>query len=111
MFNTDPDVRTSVINGLRQLADFLDTHPDLPVPPGGFTFYIYADRTDNGGKAQVDATARQLGSTAYDDTDESGTYYTMCEFGHVRYNVTALTKAGEQQYFAHANYWGCEKPR
>jgi hypothetical protein len=110
VFSTDPAVRTQFINGLRQLADFLDTHPDVPVPPYGTTIDVHVDSTDHGGKAQVDAVAEQLGASVDDDTAESGHYRTMRDFGYVGYCAVAISDASYRRYLADKTYWGCVTP-
>ena len=110
MFNTDPAVRDQFITGLRQLADFLDAHPDVPVPPYGTTITVSAESTDNGGKAQVDAVAEQLGASVDDDTAESGHYRTMRDFSHVGYHVVAISDAAYARHRAESSYWGCVTP-
>lgn len=110
MFNTDPAVRAEFITGLRQLADFLDTHPDVPVPPYGTTVDVHADSTDSGGKAQVDAVAEQLGVLVQDDTAEGGHYRAMRDFSYVGYVVVAIPDASYQRYLAHSSYRDCVTP-
>jgi hypothetical protein len=110
MFNTDPAVRERFITGLRQLADYLDTHPDVPVPPYGTTIDVHADSADNGGKSQVDTVAAQLGVPVQDDTAEDGHYSAMRDFSSVGYCVVAIPDARRQRYLAHASYWGCVTP-
>lgn len=42
---TDTDTRTAYIEGIRALADLLDTHPDIPLPhrldEAGLTWYVH----------------------------------------------------------------------
>jgi integrase len=54
--------RTKVIDGLRQAADFLAAHPDLPVAPYGWDLNIYTGHRDGeaAARAQVDHIARVL---------------------------------------------------
>ena len=110
MFNTDPKVRARFIASLRQLADFLDTHPDVPVPPYGTTIDICTDSTDHGGTAQVDAIAEQLGAPVYDDTADSGHYRTRRDFGCVGYNVVSISDAAMQRHEAFYSYRGSVTP-
>jgi hypothetical protein len=110
MFNTDPAVRDQFITGLRQLADFLDAHPDLPVPPYGTTITVNADSADIDGKAQVDAAAEQLGTPVHDDTAASGHYSTIRAFGRIGYDVVAISDASYARYLAHSSYWDSVTP-
>jgi hypothetical protein len=110
MPSTDPAVRARFITGLRQLADFLDAHPDIPVPPYGTTIDVHAESTDNGGQAQVDAVAEQLGTPVQDDTAEGGHYRTVRDFSSVGYVVVAIPDASYRRYLAHSSYRGCVTP-
>jgi hypothetical protein len=110
MFNTDPAVRDRFITGLRQLADYLDTHPDVPVPPYGTTIDVHADLADNGGKAQVDAVAAQLGVEVHDETAKDGHYTAMRDFSSVGYCVVAIPESRYQRHLAYSTYHGCVTP-
>ena len=110
MFSTDPANRGQYIAGLRELADFLDAHPDVPVPLYGTTITVNADSTDTGGKAQVDAAAEQLGTPVHDDTDDSGHYSTIRAFGRIGYDIVAISDASYARYLAHSTYYDCVAP-
>jgi hypothetical protein len=110
MFNTDPVVRARFIRDLRQLADYLDTHPDIPVPVHGTTVLVHADSTDSTGIAQVNAIAEQLGTPVQDDTAEGGHYLTERDFNSVGYRVVAIPDAARQRHLAHYSYSGCVTP-
>ena len=58
---THPEARQAFITGLRDLADYLDRHPALAVPAHGTDILLHAASADDGGCAQVDYFARQLG--------------------------------------------------
>ena len=98
--------RQDVIRALRDLAGFLDAHPDLPVPwvdarPGrGF------EGTDEEERAEVDRIAAILGVQAR-ETSESGTHYeAQREFGdHVVYRVTAITQAEMAAWREHMTHY------
>ena len=110
MFNTDPDVRAAFITALRQLADFLDANPDLPVPPYGISIDVHAERTDDGGKTEVDSVAGQLGAHVRDDTARGGHYRTGRDFGSVRYGVVSVSSDSYRRYLADSSYRGCVTP-
>ena len=59
-YTTDPGARQAFIRALRDLADYLDRHPAIPVPTHGATILLHAATADDGGRAQVDHIARQL---------------------------------------------------
>jgi hypothetical protein len=110
MFSTDPATRSQYIAGLRELADFLDAHPNVPVPRYGTTITVNADSTDDGGKAQVDAASRQLGAPVHDDTEDSGHYSTIRAFGRIGYDVVAISDAAMERHHAHYSYLGSVTP-
>ena len=73
-FTTDPAARQAFITGLRDLADYLDQHPAVPVPENRTDIFLAAPALDDGGRAQVDRFARQLGVTAADSRAYTGHY-------------------------------------
>jgi hypothetical protein len=110
MFSTDPAIRDQFITGLRQLADYLATHPDVPVPPHGATITVHADSFETGGKTQVDTMAEMLGADVQDDTADDGHYRAERAFNSVGYGAVSIPEARTQRYRAHASYWGCVTP-
>jgi hypothetical protein len=110
MFSTDPAVRAQFIDGLRQLADFLDVHLDVPVPPYGDTISVHAHLTDQGGKDEVNAAADLLGTPVYDDITQGGHYWTARSFGPIGYHVTAVSDTAYRQHLADSTYRGCVTP-
>lgn len=85
--------RAAFINGLRSLADFLESSPDVPVPgnfPGSVTLTVFPDGdTDDEQRAGVDSIATALGVS----TDEHGThrhYVANLDFGPVQYKAVAI---------------------
>lgn len=63
---TDPNVRAAYSAGLRALAEFLDTHPGLPVPRYSFStgLTVYVSGSDADQRAEVDRIAGILGTAA-----------------------------------------------
>ena len=104
MFNTDPAVRDQFITGLRQLADYLDAHPDVPVPLYGTTIDVHADFFEVGGKIQVDAVAKMLCVDVQDDTADGGHYTATRTFGFVGYHVVAIPEARYQRHLADSTW-------
>jgi hypothetical protein len=88
---TDAEVRAMFVSGFRALAEFLDSHPALPVPrcsiSSGLTIYVGAADRD-----QVDRIAEILGVTPY----EFGLYQAERRFdGTVAYRVVAVPEAAD----------------
>lgn len=84
--------RTEAINGLRQLADFLDAHPDVPVADHSWTLHAFPrDAEDDATEqAEVDHVAVILGVTVRDDTANGGHYLAARTFGRVTYEFVHI---------------------
>jgi hypothetical protein len=107
---THSQYRQAFITGLRNLADYLDQHPAVPVPAYGTEILLSADSTDNGGCAQVDHFARQLGITVEDDLADSGHYRAVRSFGPVGYRMAAISDHAMARHHAESSYTGCVTP-
>jgi hypothetical protein len=98
--------RTQIINGLRQLADYLQDHPGVPINEYGWDLHAFAI-TDNdlAGRADVDKIASALGVQARDDTADGGHYTASKTFGRITYefiHVTARRRAAHQALMSYA---------
>jgi len=109
-FTTDPGTRQALISGLRELAEFLDSHPAVPVPRYGTEIYLSAASTDDGGCAQVAQFARQLGIPVPEGISYSGHYEAVRSFGPVGYRMLAISTAAMAQHYAWASYSGSVTP-
>ncbi len=85
---TTPNSRDQFIGGLRQLADYLDTHPAVPVALHGWDLLVstHHDR-DPDGIAEVDRIAALLGVPAEDEIADGGHYSAIKVFGPVTYRA------------------------
>lgn len=101
-----PD-RLTYITGLRDLADFLDTNPDMPTPEGTVTAYHFADGTDEEIRGHIDHIARLLSAEISPD---SLNYCTGIRFGLVEYKAVGVLAAERAKYAAEASYWDCVAP-
>ena len=107
---TSTDHRQAFITGLGDLACYLASHPALPVPRHGTEILLSADSTDDGGCAQVDHFARQLGVTPHDDLADTGHYSAARSFGPVGYRMTAISDHAMARHHAEMTYSGCITP-
>jgi hypothetical protein len=107
---TGPGHRQAFITGLTDLASYLASHPAVPVPRHGTEILLSAASTDDGGCAQVDQFARQLGVTPEDDLAHAGRYSAARSFGPVGYRMTALSGYAMARYHAETSYTGCITP-
>jgi len=88
--------RAAWVAGLRDLADFLAAHPDLPVPPAHHTegFVVFPDGgTDDECRAGVDQAAGILGVRAAERG--SGHYRATRAFGPVEYIAVMIPRPGQ----------------
>jgi hypothetical protein len=109
-FTTDTSTRQAFITGLRELADHLDQHPEIPVPTYGTEIYLSASSTDDGGCAQVRHFARQLGITPPTTVSYSGHYEAARRFGSVSYRMTAISDHAMARHLAADSYYGYVTP-
>jgi hypothetical protein len=109
LFATDPEHRSDYINGLRQLADYLDANPGVPVPKYGTSITVLADLADDGGIRQVEDIAAQLAAPVITDLD-LGRYAASRTFGPVGYEAVSHTRAVMAAYHALSSYDGCVTP-
>jgi hypothetical protein len=97
--------RAQAIVGLRQLADYLEDHPDLPVKECGFDLTIYPQAdTDAAGRAEVDRIADLLGVTPIDKTPMGGHYIASKAFGRISYRAVHIPSRAWARYTARNSY-------
>lgn len=105
MNGTDRITRAKFINGLRDLAAFLDANLFFPVPPYGDTINIFPEGlTDAERRAAVDKLAAIMGTTAQ---DHDGHYTADGQFGPIAYCVVAISDAARAAHRARESYANC----
>jgi hypothetical protein len=107
---TTTDIRQAFITGLRDLADYLDQHPAIPVPEHGADILLSAASADDGGCAQVDHFARQLGVHVENELAYSGHYRAVRSFGPVGYRMAAISDRAMARHHAEESYRGRVTP-
>lgn len=95
-----PEQRAEIIAGLREAADFLDAHPELPVERHwglSFSTWIATDADDEAGTAMVDEAAAILGTEP-----TGGSHYgvTRTFSGGVYYEVQRIASGVMSDYQA-----------
>lgn len=101
--------RTAIITGLRDLADFLDAHPGIPIT-GCVPLYHFADHgTDADQRAEIEQIAALLGSPVEEQTPY-GHYVTTISFGPIQYRAVAITATARARHDADDSYRGCIQP-
>jgi hypothetical protein len=107
MFSTDPERRKAFTAGLRQLADFIDANPRVPVPGTETEIVITASDAEEGGIAEILALSIEL-ATSFAEHD--GFYRTARKFGPVTYKGVCQTRAALAQFRAYNSYYGSVTP-
>jgi hypothetical protein len=83
--------RAQTIAGLRALADFLETNPDVPVCGYGAEYNVFARRADDPTeRAEIDAIAAALGEPVHDETNDGGHYSVTKIFGRIIYRASHI---------------------
>jgi hypothetical protein len=109
----DTAQRAQIIQGLRDLADFLQAHPEVPVQPYSIhciNYYPVIENDDDAAAcAEVTRVAGLLGvEPAW---NHSGTHYSAVKrFGLIRYEAVLVTEASMAAHHAAATYDGCVTP-
>jgi hypothetical protein len=97
--------RAQTVVGLRQLADYLEDHPDVPVREYGWDLNIYVTAdTDEAGRAEVDQIAAVLDATPIDDTLDGGHYWTRKTFGRISYRAVYIPARAWARHRAENSY-------
>jgi hypothetical protein len=101
--------RAKVISGLRQLADFLENHPALPVNIYGWDLSAHPalHLAEAGRRAEVDRIASILGVPVTDNTSDGGHYTADRTFGLITYRAICVTDQRRAAHDALMSYSGC----
>ena len=92
-YSTNSQERGRLIAGLRDLSDFLDQNPSVPVPPSIVVYVFPPDGSDAEMFAAIDVIAGQIGVTASDADSRRGYYSAVRDFGPVQYRAVAIPAA------------------
>ncbi|WP_066361068.1 hypothetical protein [Herbidospora mongoliensis] len=99
------DRHSALIGGLRDLADFLDANPAVPVPSTEITITVYPTRADDEEmRAVVDTMAAGLGAEINPNDLPYGHYSTCRNFGPVQYGAVAIMREAREKYAAQTSY-------
>jgi hypothetical protein len=107
------DNRAEFVAGLRELADYLESHPDLPVPFRSATVGPYlgypSPETDESRRAEVDRIAAVLGVDP--EWNYDSTHYTASRaFGPIAYQATAIGSEDMARHKAWTTYADAVQP-
>ncbi|WP_062440054.1 hypothetical protein [Herbidospora daliensis] len=99
------DRHSALIAGLRDLADFLDANPGVPVPSTEIAITVYPPRADDEEmRAVVDTMAAGLGTEIKPSDLSHGHYSTCRSFGPVLYGAVAIMRQARERYAAQSSY-------
>ena len=82
--------RVRLIAGLRDLAEFLDQNPDVPLPRRTDLLVFPPVGSDAEMFTEIDAIAWHIGATASDADSPAGHYSAYRDFGPVQYRAVAI---------------------
>ncbi|TDB86447.1 hypothetical protein E1264_17770 [Actinomadura sp. KC216] len=102
------DDRAAFVAGLRELTEFLEAHPDLPLPRPDLSFSV-REGDDADERAEVDRIAEILGAEP-EETADGGHYTVARSFGPVTYEAVAITSACMARYRALMTYGDAVEP-
>ena len=81
--------RGALVKGLRALADYLESNPEVPSPGYADVFIFPLDGTDAESRAEIDVIAAQIGQTP---ETICGHYVVSRFFGPVQYRAVAIPR-------------------
>jgi hypothetical protein len=96
--------RAQIIAGLRTLADYIEGHPELPVPEYGWEVSVYPSGDDEQQRAEIDRIADILGVKPADDTWRDGHYRAIKSFGRMTYRAVHIPPRSWAKYRARDSY-------
>ena len=88
MTYADPTERAALIGGLRALADYLESNPEVPAPVYPVVYAFPPAANWPAKRAEIDAIAAQLAVTAHETG--GGHYVAARSFGPVEYRAVAI---------------------
>jgi hypothetical protein len=91
MAYADPAERAALIHGLRSLADYLESNPDVPAPIYADAFTFPPDDDCAIMRTEIDTVAELLGIRAR-ETGGGQHYGVTRSFGPVQYRAVAICK-------------------
>jgi hypothetical protein len=83
--------RNQLIAGLRDLAEYLESNPDVPAPSCGATVYVFPpDGSSEERRAEIDAIASRVSAQPCEFAP--GHYVASRYFGPVQYRAIAIDR-------------------
>ena len=95
MTYADSTERAALISGLRVLADYLESNPDVPSPIYAQVYAFPPEGEWEGMQAEIVAVAARLGVSAY--RSYGGHVFAARSFGPVEYRAVAIPPRNDEQ--------------
>jgi hypothetical protein len=95
-YYANSEQRAALIVGLRDLADFLDQSPHIPVPCRTELLVFPPEASDAEMFAEIDAIAERIGTTASKAGSPAGHYSAVRDFGAVQYRAVAIPSSARR---------------
>lgn len=98
--------RQQTITGLRQLADFLEGNPAVPVEEYGRQYHVFIDERhgDAAARAEIGRIANLLNATPVDNTANGGHLTVFKTFGRITYKAVYIPARAMALHSARASY-------
>ena len=106
---TSTDSRAALIDGLLDLAAFLEANPGVPAP-FSVTAHHFPDGSDDEIRAEIDGIAELLGIDVDPGDVGYGHYGTGLGFGPVQYSAVGILAHARARHHAEMSYAGCVDP-
>jgi hypothetical protein len=95
MTYSDPTERAALIGGLRALADYLESNPEVPAPIYTTVHTFPHDGDWAAMRAEIDAIAAPLGVVAH--RTFGGHYVAARSFGPIEYRAVAIPRRDDDE--------------
>jgi hypothetical protein len=95
MAYADTSQRAALIGGLRALADYLESNPEVPAPIYSDVFTFPPDGNWAAMRAEIDAIAARLGVTGHETG--GGHYVATRSFGPIEYRAVAIPRNSDNE--------------
>lgn len=104
------DRRAALIAGLRDLADWFEANPDVPVGPHPYLEYKHFPRGDDEAEfAEVVRVAELIGEDVHTNAS-ADRHFVVKQFGPVAYEVLAISARAMARHEAVFSYYGRVEP-
>lgn len=106
-----PDRRTAFATGLRELADFIEANPELPIPRSSTVIHYFPQQAPDAEMCtEIDRIAEILGTEIDPDHLPHGHYTTSRCFGPISYEAAAILADARARHAALSSYQDCVTP-